>query len=86
MSGTNIQQLCQDVVKANVAGGDSGSPVFRITNSPRANDVRLYGLLWGGGTISGYGTVFVFSALGTRNMQRSAEMGTLTTCAAGFSC
>lgn len=86
VSGTNITQLCQDVVKANVAAGDSGSPVFRITNSPRANDVKLYGVLWGGGRLSGHGTVFVFSALGTRNMQRSAEMGRLTTCASGFSC
>ena len=86
MSGTSIVQLCQDVVKARVAGGDSGSPVFRITNRPSANDVRLYGVLWGGGTLSPYGTVFVFSALGPRNVQRSAEMGTLTTCATGFSC
>ena len=74
MSGTSIVQLCQDVVKARVAGGDSGSPVFRITNRPSANDVRLYGVLWGGGTLSPYGTVFVFSALGPRNVQRSAEM------------
>jgi hypothetical protein len=86
VAGTNITQLCQDIVQANVAGGDSGSPVFRITNSPAANDVKLYGLLWGGGTITGYGTVFVFSALGSRNLQMSSEMGTLTTCAAGFSC
>jgi hypothetical protein len=86
VSGTTITQLCQDIVRANVAGGDSGSPVFRITNSPRANDVKLYGVLWGGGTIDGYGTVFVFSALGSRNLQKSSEMGTLTTCAAGFSC
>lgn len=86
VSGTNITQLCQDVVKAHVAGGDSGSPVFRVTNRPAPNDVRLYGILWGGGSLPGYGTVFVFSALGTRNIQRSAEMGTLTTCAAGFRC
>lgn len=86
VSGTNITQLCQDWVQANVAAGDSGSPVFRITNRPATNDVRLYGILWGGGTISGYGTVFVFSALGSRNLQKSSEMGTLTTCAAGFSC
>jgi hypothetical protein len=86
VSGTRITQLCQDIVKAKVAGGDSGSPVFRITNRPSADDVRLYGVLWGGGTLSGHGTVFVFSALGKRNMQRSAEMGTLTTCAGGFSC
>ena len=52
VSGTSIVQLCQDVVKARVAGGDSGSPVFRITNRPSANDVRLYGVLWGGGTLS----------------------------------
>lgn len=83
VGGTNIQQLCQDVVKARVNSGDSGSPVFRIT---KGSDVRLYGVLWGGGSIPGIGTVFVFSALGTRNLQRSSEMGRLTTCAAGFSC
>ena len=78
--------LCQDVVKANVNAGDSGSPIFRITNSPAADDVRLYGLLWGGGTIEGIGTVYAFSALGTRNVQRASEMGPLTTCASGFNC
>ena len=83
VSGTNITQLCQDFVAANVAGGDSGSPVFRITGAP---NVRLYGILWGGGTLPGVGTVFVFSALGPRNVQRAAEMGPLTTCAAGFGC
>jgi hypothetical protein len=86
VSGTSFVQLCQDIVKARVAGGDSGSPVFRITNRPRPNDVRLYGVLWGGGSISGIGTVFAFSALGTRNIQRSAEMGRLATCAVGFDC
>jgi hypothetical protein len=86
VSGTSFVQLCQDIVKARVAGGDSGSPVFRITNRPRPNDVRIYGVLWGGGSISGIGTVFAFSALGTRNIQRSAEMGRLATCATGFDC
>ena len=86
VAGTNIVQLCQDIVKANVNSGDSGSPVFRITNRPKLNDVRLYGVLWGGGRISGIGTVFAFSALGPKNMQRSAELGTLATCAQGFDC
>jgi hypothetical protein len=81
VSGTNITQLCQDFVNARVGPGDSGSPVFRIINSPAARDVRLYGVLWGGNTS---GTQFVFSAMS--NMQRTGELGALTTCAAGFSC
>jgi len=83
VSGTNITLLCQDFVNARSAGGDSGSPVFRITNSPSSGDVSLYGILWGGNSS---GTQFVFSAIGTFNVQRSAEMGAITTCAAGFSC
>jgi hypothetical protein len=86
VSGTDIVQLCQDWVDANVNSGDSGSPVFRITNSPKRHDVSLYGILWGGGTIPGYGTVFAFSSLGRHNLQRSAELGGLTTCASGFHC
>ena len=38
VSGSNIVLLCQDFVENNlqiVAGGDSGSPVFRINNSGR---------------------------------------------------
>ncbi len=27
--------------------GDSGAPVFKITNSPQTGDVRLYGIFWG---------------------------------------
>lgn len=81
VSGTNITQLCQDFVNARVGPGDSGSPVFRITNSPAARDVQLYGVLWGGNTA---GTQFAFSAMS--NMQRTAELGALTTCASGFAC
>lgn len=76
--GTNITQLCQDRASYASAGGDSGSPVFRITNSPTANDVRLYGIHWGSGGS--------FSAIGSFNIQRATEMGPLTTCAAGFAC
>lgn len=86
VSGTNITLLCQDIVKARVAAGDSGSPVFRVLHNPARNDVRLYGVLWGGGTLPGYGTVFAFSAFGARNIQRASELGRLTTCAPGFRC
>lgn len=81
VSGTNITQLCQDFVNAGSGPGDSGSPVFQITNSPAAGDVRLYGVMWGGNTS---GTQFVFSAMS--NIQRSGELGAITTCASGFSC
>ena len=86
VSGTDIVQLCQDWVDANVDAGDSGSPVFRITNSPARHDVSLYGILWGGGRLPGYGTVFVFSSLSGKNLQRRDELGGLTTCASGFHC
>lgn len=54
--GTNIAMLCQDLVQAALAGGDSGSPVFRQLGDTRY--ARLYGILWGGG-----GTFYVFSAM-----------------------
>jgi hypothetical protein len=79
--GSNITLLCQHFVNAGVSGGDSGSPVFRITNSPAAGDVRLYGVLWGGNSS---GTLFVFSGLGVAGVQRSTELGPLTTCAPGL--
>jgi hypothetical protein len=55
-------QLCQTFVTANVAGGDSGSPVFDDSN-------RLVGILWGGG-----GSSFVYSPIG----QVEKELGALT--------
>jgi hypothetical protein len=76
--GTNITQLCQDIASYASAGGDSGSPVFRITNSPAANDVSLYGIHWGSGG--------VFSAVGSFNIQRASKMGPINACAAGFAC
>jgi hypothetical protein len=72
VSGTNITQLCQSLASTTVAGGDSGSPVIRITSG---TDVQLKGILWGGG--SG----IAFSPIS--GVQRSSEMGTLTTCATG---
>lgn len=62
VSGTRFTQLCQTFVQAPnnavvVGGGDSGSPVFRITSG---SNVQLVGILWGG---SSDGRLFVFSPL-----------------------
>jgi hypothetical protein len=51
-----------------VAGGDSGSPVFRLTSG---DNVELVGILWGG---SSSGDRFVFSPL--KNIQD--ELGGVT--------
>ncbi|MCY4652312.1 MAG: hypothetical protein OXC95_04020 [Dehalococcoidia bacterium] len=40
----NRSILCQYEVDTTMAGGDSGAPVFRITNNPSTNDVRLLGI------------------------------------------
>lgn len=54
-----IVQRCQDRVRGDVAGGDSGSPVFRRRGN--SDNVRLMGILWGG-SVSGT-TTFVFSPM-----------------------
>lgn len=77
--GTRIVQLCQDFVNAGVAGGDSGSPVFEITN-PVRNDVELRGILWGG---SG-STTYVYSPIA--NIQQANELGPIANCAGHFKC
>jgi hypothetical protein len=72
VSGSNIVLLCQDFVENDVqivAGGDSGSPVFRISSNGRAT---LLGNLWGGNSS---GTLFVYSPIA--NIER--ELGPLTT-------
>lgn len=69
VSGSTITQLCQDVVVANVAGGDSGSPVFSASTT--GTTATLVGILWGGG-----GGTFVLSAW--ENITRAGEMGPLT--------
>ena len=78
VSGSKIVQLCQDWVSATVGPGDSGSGVFAITSG---SDVQLRGTLWGG---NGAGTVFVYSPIA--NIQRSDELGPISTCASGFTC
>jgi hypothetical protein len=66
VQGSQVHQLCQTFVDANVAGGDSGSPVFRITSG---DNVQLVGILWGGGT--GY---YVMSPLASIQQ----ELGSVT--------
>jgi hypothetical protein len=70
VSGTNIVNLCQDIVENTgtiVGGGDSGSQVFSVVS---VDNVKLVGLLWGGNSS---GTLFVYSPI--ENVER--ELGTL---------
>jgi hypothetical protein len=61
VGGTDITMLCQSLVIAGDDHGDSGSPVFsRIGNS---TNVKLVGILWGGGEDPDLGHLFVFSPL-----------------------
>jgi hypothetical protein len=73
VSGSDITQLCQDIVAAGVGGGDSGSPVFQIKNLA-TGEVTLYGILWGGYSD---GSAFVYSPI--KNVQMAGELGSLTT-------
>jgi hypothetical protein len=75
VAGSTITQLCQAQASYSSNSGDSGSPVFSIRSG---NDVTLRGIHWGSGG--------VFSPIGTTNIQRSSELGPITTCASGFSC
>lgn len=73
VSASEITQLCQSLVGAFVAGGDSGSPVFGFHID---GTVFLAGILWGSRTNLTTGEVqFIFSPLAS--VER--EMGALTT-------
>lgn len=73
VTDSDITQLCQDLVDAYVAGGDSGSPVFgRYTDGT----VFLAGLLWGSSTnLETNAVQFIMSPLG----QVKAEIGNVKT-------
>ncbi|MGI5214679.1 hypothetical protein [Plantactinospora sp. CA-290183] len=81
VADTNITLFCQETATYQSAGGDSGSPVFEVTNSPAANDVALVGVHWGGGVVDGVNFA-AFSELTNVGL----EVGTIQVCAAGFSC
>jgi hypothetical protein len=72
VSGSTITQLCQTFANYGNGGGDSGSPVFRITTLP---SVILSGINWGGN-----GTISVFSPI----TQIQQELGALNTCAGSW--
>jgi hypothetical protein len=69
VSGTTNALLCQNIVKAGSDHGDSGSPVFSWTSGA---NVKLLGILWGGGTSNG-AQVFAYSPIA--NIQ--SELGAL---------
>jgi hypothetical protein len=73
VSGTNIVLLCQDFVESSVqlvAGGDSGSPTFRINSS---GSVTLLGNLWGGNSS---GTLFVYSPVASVKQELGGNLMT----------
>jgi len=79
---SDITILCTHLVDgAEADPGDSGSPVFRVTNSPNSYDVSLIGILWGESADPAQ-TIMAFSGYG--NIER--EIGDLSVCAGGFSC
>ncbi|HYZ90799.1 MAG TPA: hypothetical protein VFA34_00230 [Actinomycetota bacterium] len=81
LSGSSDKAFfCQNIANAGVDLGDSGSPVFKITNAPSTNDVSLVGILWGKNQA---GTQFTYSQW---DLVQADLAGTLTTCASGFSC
>ena len=62
VSGTNIVQLCQNLVTAGVGAGDSGSDVFFDTGS----GVNLLGILWGGNGAGTHHRIFAAWSWGFR--------------------
>ena len=76
----NVVMQCQDIGTAPHTGsGDSGSPIFKITNSPKSGDVNLYGIMWGGNSDS-----IVYSPMD--QIQNWRELGSIRTCALEIGC
>jgi hypothetical protein len=82
VANTDIFLFCQQTANYNSAGGDSGSPVLRVTNSPAANDVTAVGLHWGAFVDDDGVNHAFFSSFLTVEL----EMGNLNVCATGFAC
>jgi hypothetical protein len=79
---TDIMLFCQQRATYSSGLGDSGSPVFQITNSA-TNDVTAVGLNWGfaqneDGTF--HSSVF------TPFLEVELEIGNINVCATGFAC
>jgi hypothetical protein len=79
---TDIMLFCQQRATYVSGSGDSGSPVFRITNAA-TNDVTAVGLNWGfARNLDGS---FHSSAF-TPFLEVELEIGNLNVCATGFAC
>lgn len=78
--------LCQGGVSGLAESGDSGSPVFRVTNSPSQNDVELLGLIQG----NAGSQAFYFSKAKHIFFELQRDPDNLTdtwdTCASSFNC
>lgn len=83
----NVTLLCQRVGEgmAGLAGnGNSGAPVFQITNNPEPADVTLHGILWG--NIRNTTNNYFFSVIRPMGIQNPRDLGQLKTCGAVFDC
>jgi hypothetical protein len=76
VASSTFTMLCQDLASYTAAGGDSGSPVFVLTNNPAPNDVRAVGIHWGTGTVGG-----VPFAVYSPFFQVRQEIGAMQVCA-----
>ena len=78
--GEDIVMECQDIGGASwIPAGDSGAPVFKITNSPENGDVSLYGILWGSNR-----SEIIYSPMD--QIQDTKELGSIRTCALEIGC
>ena len=77
----DVMMICQTKATAQGTGGngDSGAPVFKITDSPDDGDVNLYGIVWGGSS-----TDILYSSV--QQIQHSSELGTLRSCDSSLTC
>lgn len=82
-AGNNLAIQCDHLAELRADAGDSGAPVFRVTNSPNTHDVAGLGVLWGTTTFNGQPAAVFSPIAGVRT-----EVGgsSLNVCASGFSC
>jgi len=80
----NYTLLCQFRAATAADYGDSGAPVFIITNSPQVNDIAAVGIVWSSPPGTGSGDSWTFSAW--REIRQ--DLGAMEICytSGGFSC
>lgn len=82
VADSTITMLCQATADIDNDFGDSGSPAFRVTNSPTTHDVAALGILWGKFTENG-----VVSGIFSRMDNVKSELaGSPLVCASGYTC